>query len=123
MKKSTTAAVMSFVIPGAGLWCLGKRAVGMANLLVATAIIVLLAGVVSDQIHYVILAVAAGSAGLAHAIGSRYAKSDRRNGLPTSSSTTTDTSSSRPPFEVIDDSSDESPSSSDSPSCTPVARP
>jgi|SaaInlStandDraft_1057018.scaffolds.fasta_scaffold441166_1 hypothetical protein len=89
MKKSTIAAATSLVIPGAGLWYLGKRAMGMVNLLVATAIIVLLAGLVSDQIHYVILAVAAGSAGLAHAIGSRSAKSDRRNSQPNSSSTTT----------------------------------
>lgn len=89
MKKSTIAAVTSLVIPGAGLWYLGKRAMGMVNLLVATAIIVLLAGVVSDQIHYVILAVAAGSAGLAHAIGSHSTAFERRNGQPTSSSTTT----------------------------------
>jgi len=89
MKKSTIAAVTSLAIPGAGLWYLGKWAMGMVNLLVATAIIVLLAGVVSDQIHYVILAVAAGSAGLAHAIGSRSVKSERRNGQPASSGTTT----------------------------------
>ena len=88
MKKSTIAAVTSFVIPGAGLWYLGKRAVGLVNLLVATAIIVLLAGVVSDQIHYVILAVAAGSAGLAHAIGSRFATFECQNGQATSPNTT-----------------------------------
>lgn len=89
MKKSTIAAVTSLVIPGAGLWYLGKRAMGMVNLLVATAVIVLLTGVVSDQIHYVILAVAAGSAGLAHAIGSRSTTFERRNDQPTSSGTTT----------------------------------
>ena len=80
MKKSTIAAVTSFVVPGAGLWYLGKRAAGVMNLLVATVIIVLLAGVVPEQIHYVILAIVAGSAGLAHAIGSRSTTFERRDG-------------------------------------------
>jgi hypothetical protein len=123
MKKSTTATVMNFVIPGAGLWYLGKRAVGMVNLLVATAIIVLLAGVVSEQIHYAILAVAAGSAGLAHAIGSRSTKSDRRDDQPGGSSTTTETSSLRPPFDIADEASEEPIPASDSPCCTPGTRP
>lgn len=73
MKKSTIAATLNFGIPGAGFWYLGKRSLAIANLLVATAIVFLLAGYVpaAERIHYVILAVAAGSAGLAHAIGSR----------------------------------------------------
>lgn len=120
MKKSTIAAVTSFVIPGAGLWYLGKRAVGIVNLLIASAIIVLLAGAVSDQIHYVILAVAAGSAGLAHAIGSRSTTFECGNAQPHCSSTATETSSPRPPF---DEASDESSSSCD-PSCSAtVTRP
>ncbi len=70
MKKPTVAATLNFVIPGAGLWYLGRKLWAGANLLGATALVlgVVAAGQVSEQIHYVILAVAAGSAGLAHAI-------------------------------------------------------
>lgn len=73
MKKSTIAATLNFGIPGAGLWYLGKRFWAVVNLLVATAFIALLAGhpVLGERIHYVILAAAAGSAGLAHAFESR----------------------------------------------------
>ncbi len=73
MKKSTIAAVLNFVIPGAGLWYLGRRSWAAANVLGATALVlgITATGQLSEQIHYVILAVAAGSAGLAHAAGSR----------------------------------------------------
>ncbi len=70
MKKSTIAAALNFLIPGAGLWYLGKTLLAVANLLAATALVVGITGVggLSEQIHYVILGVAAGSAGLAHAV-------------------------------------------------------
>jgi hypothetical protein len=73
MKKSTVAAVLNFVIPGAGLWFLGRKSWAAANLLGATVLVlgITAAGQLSEQVHYVILAVAAGSAGLAHAVGSR----------------------------------------------------
>ena len=73
MKKSTVAAVLNFVIPGAGLWYLGRRSWAAGNLLGATVLVlgITTAGQLSEQVHYVILAVAAGSAGLAHAVGSR----------------------------------------------------
>lgn len=72
MKKSTIAATLNFGIPGAGLWYLGKRTLAVVNLLLATALVAGLAGhpLFGERIHYVILAAAAGSAGLAHAIGS-----------------------------------------------------
>lgn len=123
MKKSTTATVMNFVIPGIGLCYLGKRAAGVVNLLVATTLIMLLAGAVSDQIHYVILAVAAGSAGLAHALGRRSTTSERRNGQLTSSSTATEASSLRPPSDCVDEAPEESFPASDSPCCTPATKP
>lgn len=70
MKSPRLAAVLSFIVPGAGLWYLGQRFWGAMNLLGATAMVVLLSrdpqGL--EQIHYVFLAVAAGSAGLAHAM-------------------------------------------------------
>ena len=69
MKRSTVAAVLNFVIPGAGFWYLGRGLWGVLNLLGATALVfgITALGQFSEQIHYVILAVAAGSAGLAHA--------------------------------------------------------
>ncbi len=73
MKKSTVAAVLNFVIPGAGLWYLGRRSWAAANLLGATVLVlgITAAGQLSEQVHYVILAIAAGSAGLAHAVALR----------------------------------------------------
>jgi hypothetical protein len=73
MKKSTVAAVLNFVIPGAGLWYLGRKTWAAANLLGATILVlgITAVGQLSEQVHYVILAVAAGSAGLAHTVGTR----------------------------------------------------
>jgi hypothetical protein len=72
MKKSTVAAALNFVIPGAGLWYLGRKFWAFANLLGAMALVpgITAAGQFGEQIHYVMLAVAAGSAGLAHAVAS-----------------------------------------------------
>jgi hypothetical protein len=69
MKKANIAAALSFVVPGAGLWFLGKPLWAVVNLLVAAGLVLLLSGFepANERIHYVILAVAAGSSGLAHA--------------------------------------------------------
>ena len=73
MKRSTLAALLNFAVPGAGLWYLGARLYGVINLAVATAVILLLSRpeATEERMHYVILAVAAGSAGLAHAMATR----------------------------------------------------
>ena len=70
VKSSRLAAALSFNVPGAGLWYLGQRFWAVVNLIGATAMIVLLARDPQgfEQIHYVFLAIAAGSAGLAHAM-------------------------------------------------------
>ena len=72
MKHPAIATLLNFVIPGAGLWYLGYRGWGMLNLLVATAIVLgtatLVPGLFNEHMHYVIFAVAAGSAGLAHSM-------------------------------------------------------
>ena len=67
MSRSTIAAVLSFVIPGAGLWYLGNR--GRAVLNFTAAVLLTLIGAVSqrEHVHYLFLAIAAGSAGYAHA--------------------------------------------------------
>lgn len=79
MKNSTIATALNFIVPGCGLWYYGKRSWGVVNFLIATAIVAVLAGHPSagERIHYVILAVAAGSAGLAHSAASRARRSPR----------------------------------------------
>lgn len=74
MKHRTIATALNFVIPGAGLWYLGLKKAGILNLLVA----ILIPTVIGmfwpgEHVLYVLLAVAAGSAGFAHAAGSRTA--------------------------------------------------
>ncbi len=67
------AAVLNFLVPGAGLWYIGLKFWGVVNLFAASLIVVLLAvtGPFGEQIHYIILMAAAGSAGLAHALAAR----------------------------------------------------
>lgn len=69
MSKSRIAAVCSFLVPGSGLVYLGKWVWGVTNLALATGAVLLLSSspTISEHIHYVFLAIAAGSAGLAHA--------------------------------------------------------
>ncbi len=76
MKNPWHAFVLSLLVPGAGLAYCGKWAWAGANLLVATlAIVGVLAfypnTVIYDHIHYLIMALAAGSAGLAHAVATQ----------------------------------------------------
>jgi hypothetical protein len=68
MKRSFTAAFLSAVLPGAGLWYLGRRGPAICNFLVALSVplICLTAGFLSEHILWIFLAIAAGSAGLAH---------------------------------------------------------
>lgn len=77
-RKRWIVALLSFILPGAGLVYLGKWSWGLLNLAVAVAILALgmLAGgdLFVAYIHYPALAVAAGSAGLAHAVAQRVGK-------------------------------------------------
>ena len=74
MKRSTIAFLLSLVLPGAGLWYCGWRKLALANFLLAVGIPIggLSTGFLSEHIHWVLLAIAAGSAGFAHSMsGSR----------------------------------------------------
>jgi hypothetical protein len=84
MKKANIAAALSFVVPGAGLWFLEKRLWAVVNLLVATSLVLLLSGFgpANERIHYVILAVAAGSSGLAHATRTGQRRRSRTSDTP-----------------------------------------
>ena len=73
MKKNPrVAAVLSFFVPGAGLWYVGRHAWGALNLTAAIVVPTVLALVAADwfsqYLNYVLLAIAAASAGLAHAV-------------------------------------------------------
>ena len=71
MKKPWLAFLCSFFVPGAGLAYLGNWLAGIVNLCLATLIVVGFMMVQPDQsldyLHYVILVIAAGSGGFAHA--------------------------------------------------------
>ncbi|MEQ9409098.1 MAG: hypothetical protein RIK87_15290 [Fuerstiella sp.] len=72
MKRRTIATALNFVVPGAGLWYLGRIRSGVLNLLVAILVPVAVGILVSSETTYslyAVLAVAAGSAGFAHAAG------------------------------------------------------
>lgn len=71
-KKPWVAFLLSLAIPGVGLWYLGYWKWGAINLLVVTFVLGLLIMIplvpgVDEYIHYVMLALAAASAGVAHA--------------------------------------------------------
>ncbi len=70
MKRSTKASLLSFVLPGAGLWYCGWRKSAIVNFVLAAAIPIvgLTTGFFSEHIPWVFLAVAAGSAGIAHSM-------------------------------------------------------
>ena len=61
MKRSTKAAILSLIVPGAGLWYCGRRGLAITNFLVAIA-------VPAIGLTMGFLAVSAASAGLAHAM-------------------------------------------------------
>jgi TM2 domain-containing membrane protein YozV len=69
MRKSTIAALMSVVIPGAGLFYCGRVRSALANLVIALAVplVAVWAGFPGEHVLWLILAIAAGSAGFAHA--------------------------------------------------------
>ena len=74
MKSPQLAAFLSFVLPGAGLWYIGRTGLGFANLTLAIAVpVIWLDSVMNgiESVHYVALAIAAGSAGFAHALAGR----------------------------------------------------
>ena len=81
MKSSTIAAVFNFCIPGAGLWYLGKRKLATVNFIIAcvvpSALSIAAPELIAGRLHYVLLAIAAGSAGFAHAVATRNSRSQQ----------------------------------------------
>lgn len=70
MKRRTIATILNFVLPGAGLWYLDRKKSAGVNLVLAILIPALGSMPWSgEHAHYFFLAVAAGSAGYAHAVG------------------------------------------------------
>lgn len=67
MKRSTKAATLSFLLPGAGLWYLGESAHAIINFAVAIVLAALALFSSHEHLHYALLAIAAGSSGYAHA--------------------------------------------------------
>lgn len=69
MRKSTIAALMSLLIPGAGLLYCGRMRLALVNmdLGLMLPLAVVWAGFPSEHVLWLILAIAAGSAGFAHA--------------------------------------------------------
>ena len=71
MKSQRVATLLNFLVPGAGLWYLGRSEFAISNALTAFAVLFAWTGWVEggmESIHYAILAIAAGSAGIAHAV-------------------------------------------------------
>lgn len=74
MKSPRTATVVNFFLPGAGLLYLGKIWMAVANVAVAIGVPLLWTMGTQDGtdfLHYIALAIAAGSAGFAHAVASK----------------------------------------------------
>ncbi len=68
MKQTVTAPLLNALLPGAGLWYLGRSGRALANLLLAVAIVGTASIRGTEHMHYVLLAIIAGSAGYAHAV-------------------------------------------------------
>lgn len=75
MKRRTLPIVLNAVIPGAGLWYLGFAGMAIANLSLAVLIPLVGSFWFSEHVHWLFLAVAAGSAGVAHAMADQQAAS------------------------------------------------
>lgn len=77
LRVAAIAATLSFLIPGAGLWWLGRRRLAVINLLAATGFIgavwLIAGGAVAENIHYLLLVAAAASAGVAHTFALHWA--------------------------------------------------
>ena len=70
MKKSTKAACLSLLIPGAGLLYCGRRQWALWNLLagVTVPLVLLWSGFPGEHVLWILLGIAAGSAGWANAV-------------------------------------------------------
>lgn len=68
MKPTVVAPILNAVLPRAGLWYLGEPTRAVVNFLLA--VVVTAAAAVSgwEHVHYIFLAIVAGSAGYAHAV-------------------------------------------------------
>lgn len=67
MRSTVTAPLLNALLPGAGMWYLGRPGRAIANFGLAVLITAVASVFGSEHIHYVLLAIAAGSAGYAHA--------------------------------------------------------
>lgn len=68
MKPTVVAPLLNAVLPGAGLWYLGRRGRALGNFLLALVLTALASASGSEHVHYMLLAIVAGSAGYAHAV-------------------------------------------------------
>jgi hypothetical protein len=87
MKSPTIAFTLSFFLPGAGLWYLGRWGWGFVNLLAVLAIGIIAAFALSEEvfdssIRYIALGCAGGSGGLAMALAQQANQSPGGGGKP-----------------------------------------
>lgn len=73
-RRALFAGILSFLLPGLGLWYLGFRKAAVINFSVVVGALILLAGVLAEptlveHVHYLFLGFAALSAGYAHGVG------------------------------------------------------
>jgi hypothetical protein len=71
MSLASRARILNFLLPGAGMCLLGKWKLAVFNALGAVVVLFaafILGGVFAEEIHYVWLVIASGSAGWAHAV-------------------------------------------------------
>ena len=76
MKRAVVTVVLNCIIPGMGLWYLGKPWWGLLNLLVVIVVggvllFVLPNEITTEYFHYFVLAYSAGSGRLAHNFAGR----------------------------------------------------